>query len=261
MSALEPLVKVEITQPGVQFTPTSANVLDPKLTIEDIGRFIEQALGLNDSTRWWIGDLLLFAEANFSEKYAQLLDATRMTERQAERYRYVAQNIAPSRRRENLSFSHHEEVASLEPPDQSRLLALAESSGHAIPAFREVIRDHRAFEEATRPPARRQTVLPPSETDAARGVRTVRATLTRLGEQISPDARENSGLNASMTALADVTKTVKRATALEQLSIAAGAVIAAGVRQTGLPDPAVIVPSGPWDTLVAAYATITDGGA
>lgn len=246
---------------GVEVTATSLTVTDVSPTFESIGAALDLAYGINESSRWWIGDLIAYAERRWGDDYAQLLEHTCLTERQAERYRYVAQSVAPSQRRENLSFSHHEVVAALEPPDQARLLALAEASDHSVAQLRDAVRDHKAFEAAEREPRGRQTIMPPSEVDAARGVRTVRNTLTRLGDVISPEARESSGINESMTALADVTKTVKRASALEELALAVAAVIVAGVRQTGLPDPAVIVPAGPWDTLVAAYATATDGGA
>jgi hypothetical protein len=248
------------TAPGISVSPTALTVTDVNIPFEQVQYAFDNAVRLGETVRWWVGDLIVYADDRWGEGYAQLLEDAQLSERQAERYRYVAQQVAASRRRENLSFSHHEVVAPLQPPDQQRLLALAESGGFSVAALREAVKDHRAFEEVA--PARRQTVMPPpSEVDAARGVRTVRNTLVRLGDGISPEAREASGINESMSALTDVTRTVKRATALEPLALAVAAVIAAGVRQTGLPDPAVIVPSGPWDTLVAAYATATDGGA
>lgn len=245
--------------PGIVLSATALTVTDPNISFEACQGALDHALGLGDAVRWWVGDLLLYAEARWGEEHAQLIDGLRLSEHQVRRYRVAAERIAPSRRRENLSFSHHEAVLTLEPPDQFRLLNLASTTKMTLDAFRIAVRDHKTFEAD---PARgRQTVVPPSEVDAARGIRTIRNTLTRVGEGISPEAREASGINESVTALGDVTKTVKRASALEPLALAVAAVIAAGVRQTGLPDPAIIVPSGPWDTLVAAYATATDGGA
>lgn len=243
---------------GIAVSATALTVTDPNISFEQCQDVLEHALGLGDSVRWWVGDLLLYAEARWGEEYAQLIDGLRLSEHQVRRYRVAAERVAPSRRRENLSFSHHEAVLTLEPPDQARLLNLADTTKMTLDALRDAVRDHKAFED---PPARGRTVVPASEVDAARGVRTIRNTLVRLGEGISPEAREASGINESVAALPDVTRTVKRASALEPLALAVAAVIAAGVRQTGLPDPAVIVPSGPWDTLVAAYATATDGGA
>lgn len=245
--------------PGITLSATALTITDPNVTFEECQGALDHALGLGDAVRWWVGDLLLFAEARWGEEHAQLIDGLRLSEHQVRRYRVAAERIAPSRRRENLSFSHHEAVLTLDPPDQARLLNLAATSRMTLDALRDAVRDHKAFEEPE--PRRRVTVIPASEVDAARGVRTVRNTLVRLGEGISPEAREASGISESVAALPDITKTVKRASALEPLALAVAAVIAAGVRQTGLPDPAVIVPSGPWDTLVAAYATATDGGA
>jgi hypothetical protein len=245
----------------VALSPTSLTILGTGLSFDELEQAVGRALRLGDAARWWLGDLLLFGDANFGEMYAQLLDSAAMSERQAERYRYVAEKVAPSRRRENLSFSHHEQVAAMEPPDQERLLALAEVGQMSVASLREAIKDHKAFQSAETDGGRRQIVLPPSEVDAARGVREVRETLRQVAERIeSPELREATGIDHSMRALDHVGRTVRRAGALEPLALAVAAVIAAGVRQSGLPDPAVIVPAGPWDTLVAAYASAAEGG-
>jgi hypothetical protein len=249
------------TAPGISVSPTALTITNPNITFEEVQYALDHASMLGDTVRWWIGDLLLYAEGRFGEEYAQLLDGLRVSERQSTKYRWVAESVGHSLRRENLSFSHHELVAALPPPDQERLLALAEVGTLSVAALREAVHDHKAFEAHEPDPPRRQVVLPPSEVDAARGVREVRETLRQVAQRIeSPELREATGIDHSMRALDHVGRTVRRAGALEPLALAVAAVIAAGVRQSGLPDPAVIVPAGPWDTLVAAYATATEGG-
>jgi hypothetical protein len=51
-------------------------------------------------------------------------------------YAWVARRIEPSRRREDVSFSHHAEVAALEPPDQDRLLEQASANKWSVRRLR-----------------------------------------------------------------------------------------------------------------------------
>ncbi len=244
---------------GLEITSTSLTVTETDPPFEKIAVALDAAYSLNESARWWIGDLIAYAERRWGDDYAQLLEMTRLTERQAERYRYVAQNIAPSHRRENLSFTHHEIVAALPPPDQARLLALAENSGHSTAAFREVVRDHKAFDNP--PPEPRQTVVLAPQTstvDAARGLRTARETLHTVGST-SPEVAETLHIHDAVRGIDQAAKVVRRVDLLEAVLDAARACRETGVTQTHLPDPAVIVPSGPWDTLSDAIDRATEG--
>lgn len=245
--------------PGLQLSSTSLDVVDPTFTFGQFESALHGVTAAGDSVRWWLGDLLVFGEARFGEEYAQALDGMRLSEHQLRRYRWVAERISPVRRRENLSFSHHQEVAALEPVDQERLLAIAEEGQLSVAALRDAMAD---IKEPPPKSKRRQTVLPAGETvDAARGLTTIRDTLGTVSDVIETrEGREAVGIPASMRALDDVGRTVKRVPALEGLAIAVGAVMAAGVQQKGLADPAVIVPSGPWASLAAAYERAIEGG-
>jgi hypothetical protein len=244
---------------GLELSRTSLRVLRLP-TFEHVETVLSDLLGMGDSVRWWVGDLLLFAEANFQEEYAQALSVTRLSERQLTKYRWVAEKVAPSLRRENLSFTHHEIVAALPPPDQERLLAMAETGGHSVAAFREIIADHKAFEnQETLTRARAIVLAPvPATVDAARGLRTARATLRTVGST-SPEVAENLKIPEAIRGIDHAAKVVQRADLLEEVLDAAEAVLASGVIQIGLPDPAVIVPSAAWDRLHAAHAQATEG--
>jgi hypothetical protein len=56
---------------------------------------------------------------------------------------YVASRFEISRRRENLSWSHHAELAAYEPVQQERWLDHAESNRLSVLALRQALRDHR----------------------------------------------------------------------------------------------------------------------
>lgn len=75
--------------------------------------------------QWWIGDLLVHAEDVFGEEGAQLEAELDIGPKTAANYRYVAAHVPISRRREDLSWSHHAEVARLTGSQQLSALARA----------------------------------------------------------------------------------------------------------------------------------------
>ena len=95
-----------------------------------------------------IGDWLVYGEHTYGEMYAQALDATGFSYGTLANQVYVAQRFDFSRRRENLSFSHHQEVAALPPEEADELLDRADpttnESGQAMPreSFRAMVRAH-----------------------------------------------------------------------------------------------------------------------
>ncbi len=77
------------------------------------------------SIQWWIGDALRFGERRYGETYAQALEETDYEYGSLANMAYVAGKVEVSRRRENLSFAHHQVVAPLPPEEQERWLAEA----------------------------------------------------------------------------------------------------------------------------------------
>jgi hypothetical protein len=218
-----------------------------------------------DTAKWWLGDLILFGSNRWPEEYPQALEASRLSDRQISRYRYVAERVRPSRRREKLSFSHHEEVAPLEPTDQYRLLARAERENFSVAVLREAVLDVRAVERSARRPPPRQEVLPATGVaDAVGGLLAVRETLTTVAEAIdSAEGRDAVGIPAALRALDTVGRTVRDAVkvlARPSLTDAWGQVQAAAVRQHHLADPAYIVPGKVFDEFAAFVAENYDEG-
>lgn len=78
---------------------------------------------------WWIGDWLNYGERNYGEMYSQALDETDYDYSTLRIAKHVSNNVKLLRRRNNLSWSHHREVAQLDPKDQDRLLKKAEDGG------------------------------------------------------------------------------------------------------------------------------------
>src|SRR5262252_7309945 len=83
-------------------------------------RVYEKAWNDDRSSNWWLGDALLIGEARFGEDFASVVDP-KWAEQHKEKI-WVARKVTPDRRRENLSWSIHREVAALEPAEQEEWL-------------------------------------------------------------------------------------------------------------------------------------------
>lgn len=96
------------------------------------------------AVQWWIGDALRFGEGRYGEMYSQALEETDYSYQSLRNASYVAGAVELSRRRDNLSFSHHAEIASLSPEKQDYWLDKAEpEEGSKKPSMsRNELREH-----------------------------------------------------------------------------------------------------------------------
>lgn len=118
-------VKAGIGLPGsVSLTGLS---LPDSLSFDEWMGIGETLKGVERSLMWWIGDWLRFGERRYGETYSQALDATEKSYQTLANAKYVAERVEVSRRRENLSWSHHAEIAGLERETADRLLDEAEA--------------------------------------------------------------------------------------------------------------------------------------
>lgn len=99
--------------------------------------------------QWGLGDWIRYGNAKFGERYAT---ASRITGYDAQTLMnmvYVASRYEISRRRESLSWSHHEAAAALDPKEQDRWLDLAEAQKISVSDLRAELRSaRRAAEKA-----------------------------------------------------------------------------------------------------------------
>lgn len=92
---------------------------------------------------WWIGDWLLYGNHRFGERYVRAKRLTGYDVQTLMNMAYVASRFDPARRRANLSFSHHAELAAEAPEDQERWLARSETEGLSVRCLREARRGER----------------------------------------------------------------------------------------------------------------------
>jgi Thioredoxin len=92
-----------------------------------------QALGrrigsITNASSWWLGDWAFYGQGSYGEKYKQAIEVTGLDHQTLRNYAWVAGRFDLSRRRDNLSFAHHAEVAALLDEEQDEWLDLAERS-------------------------------------------------------------------------------------------------------------------------------------
>src|SRR2546421_2999086 len=113
----------------------------------DLPEWIRQGKSLGTIGRgaaWWIGDWVNYGSAKFGEKYARAARITGYDIQSLMNMAYVAARFHISRRRENLSWSHHAEVAALPEEQQDHWLDIAAESRLSVRGLRDELRTWRA---------------------------------------------------------------------------------------------------------------------
>jgi hypothetical protein len=138
-------LETDLSAQGVRCTPVRLilpDQLDEK-TWAAIGRKLSRAAQV---IAWWLGDWAAFGLDHFENgriKYHVLKEfaqANNLNYQTLANYAWVARNVTFSRRRENLDWSKHAEVAALAPQAQKQWLARAEEDNLPVAALRQQIR-------------------------------------------------------------------------------------------------------------------------
>ncbi|MFE7274766.1 LmbU family transcriptional regulator [Streptomyces sp. NPDC057623] len=95
------------------------------------------------SSAWFIGDWVAFGAVRYESRYRDAIDAVGLDYQTIRNYAWVARKFELTRRRENLSFQHHAEVASLPLQEQDHWLARAEECNWSRNQLRRHIRGER----------------------------------------------------------------------------------------------------------------------
>jgi len=116
---------------------------------EAIGQRLQQ---MNGAMKWWLGDWLLYGEQRYGQMYAQALLETGLAYQTLANIASVCGRIEISRRREKLSFSHHEVVAKLPPDEQSRWLFRTEEEDWTVSQLRAELNPKKVKADPPPPP-------------------------------------------------------------------------------------------------------------
>lgn len=128
----------EVIQPGVDYAERGLILADnlSYAVWEQVG----QTLGrIEGAIQWWRGDWLNFGEKHYGETYTQAIEETGLEKGTLMNQKWVASRFEISCRHE-VSFTHHQEVAALEPKVANKLLQEAEKQHLSVMALREKVR-------------------------------------------------------------------------------------------------------------------------
>src|SRR4030042_463852 len=118
----------ELVFPACEITAVGLGMPDD-LTFERWEQIGQTLRKIEGARLWWFGDWCNFGERKYGEKYSQALEASDEESGTLRYAAHVANRIELLRRHNNLSWSHHYEVAAFEPQDQDRWLDRAEKEG------------------------------------------------------------------------------------------------------------------------------------
>jgi len=138
---------------------TQTSLLLPEDTAYDDWRDVgAQLRSIAGGVMWWLGDWVRFGERKYGEKYAQEIDATGYDYQTIVNAANVAQKFSESnRRRLNVSWSHHAEVAGFKSTqEQDAWLDRAEAESWSRNELRSAIKREK-FLEAQSDVARQAT--------------------------------------------------------------------------------------------------------
>lgn len=90
--------------------------------------------------QWLLGDWIVYGNEKFGERYSRASKITGYDPQTLMNMVYVASRFPISRRREGLSWSHHEALAALEPDEQDSWLDQVEGHRWAVSDLRSMLR-------------------------------------------------------------------------------------------------------------------------
>ena len=125
--------KCEIKKTGLLFKDS--------LTFDEwgnVGKLLNQIEG---ATQWWIGDWLNYGNFKWGEKYKEAIEKTEFNYGYTRNLKSVSNAIELSRRRDKLTWAHHQEIASFDLAEQDYWLDKAEKEGWIVKELRRQIRE------------------------------------------------------------------------------------------------------------------------
>jgi hypothetical protein len=142
--ALSALVTVEesitLGEPAGVHLTKSGLTFSRAISIEEWTDFGKNLKKIEAALQWWIGDWLNYGEKKYGNKYTEALQLLEYEEKSLRNISSISKRIEMSRRRDNLSWSHHAEVAVLEPENQTKLLDWAEKEKVSVKELRTEVK-------------------------------------------------------------------------------------------------------------------------
>jgi hypothetical protein len=137
-------IETDLEAHGVRFTPLALEI--PADLGEEVWAQLGRRLCRTDQVlKWWIGDWAAYG-LRYDDKRTRYRALQEFARANGINYQtlanlaWVSRNVTFSRRRENVEWSKHAEVAALEPKEQKEWLGRAEKEELPVAALRQQIR-------------------------------------------------------------------------------------------------------------------------
>src|SRR3954469_13414698 len=118
--------------------------LRPGMSFGDWAAVGQRLSHVSSRATWALGDWLLFGERAFGTRYRTAVEATDLDYQTLRNYAWVAGSFPAHRRRGELSFQHHAELASSSEAEQDLWLNRAVAGAWSRNELRRRLRAHRA---------------------------------------------------------------------------------------------------------------------
>lgn len=125
-----------VTPVGLRFPAT--------MSYADWERAGRRLATISNSFMWCLGDWVAYGLDKYTDRYYQAIQAVGLDYKTLRNYTWVARRFKWSRRRADLSFQHHAEVAALPPDEQDQWLERAASQQWSRNQLREHLRAARS---------------------------------------------------------------------------------------------------------------------
>lgn len=122
----------------IKLLPTSVVCDDP--SFNEWSEAVNNSIMKRVRAPWIIGDLMNYGELKFGPTSWQVLDECIVQYHTLENWRWVCRQYEPSRRRESLSWSHHETVARMPDKQQDEWLDIAERKRLSVHDLRYAVK-------------------------------------------------------------------------------------------------------------------------
>jgi N6-adenosine-specific RNA methylase IME4 len=145
-----------VTLAGAFSLTRTGLVVTGEPTYEEWQRCGEFLNRVGASVQWLIGDWLNYGERRWGETYTQAVEMTGLDISTLQKVKWVSSVIESCRRRQELSFAHHHEAASLPPAEADALLTRAEADGLSTREVRALVKQAKAAAAVGAPVASEQ---------------------------------------------------------------------------------------------------------
>ena len=129
---------------GIKLEATSLS-LTRRIELPEATQIITQIDTMESGMAWWVGDLINALEAMHGEAYAQVIPEGK--ESTWLNYKWVAERVKQETRRPSLTWSHHQQVASLLTERQEIFLDRAEQEQLSVSALKKLVAQDKGKKE------------------------------------------------------------------------------------------------------------------